>query len=636
MSLIRFEDISFEIGEQKILSDANLAIEAGERLCLIGRNGAGKSTTFKLIMGLIEPDRGSVIFESKLIISQLEQSLPISEKTTVRDIIRSGLSEIELLLRNYHELASKKLEGKNLLELEDLHKQIDTHGGWNLEQRIDTIISELNLPAEKRMDELSGGWLRRVSLGKALVQKPDILLLDEPTNHLDISTIKWLEDIVYSYKGTVIFITHDRAFIKKLASRILEIDRGKITSWPGDYNNYLRRKEKFLIDEKSEYAKFDKKLEQEEIWIRQGIKARRTRNEGRSRALMRMREERQKRVVHETQARIHIGESEKSGRKVIRIKNINYQYTDEPLINNFSLNIQRGDRIGIVGNNGIGKTTLLRLLLGKIEPNSGTVKLGTNIEIGYFDQLRQKLDPERSVADNVSDGKTHIKINGNDRHVVGYLKGFLFSPKRSMTPVKALSGGEKNRIILAKLFTKATNLLILDEPTNDLDMETLDVLEEQLVQYKGTLLVVSHDREFLDNVITSMLVFEDQDKLNHYVGNFSDWLARNQLLTQVDHHKNSNKKHQKSPERTKKIAKLSFKEQRILNALPDQIKSLEINKVHLEGKLSSSDFYNQDKNKIQSTLEEFTELTNRIEEKIEAWSILTEKEDEYKKTKDPY
>ena len=328
MSLIRFEDISFEIGEQKILSEANLAIEAGERLCLIGRNGAGKSTTFKLIMGLIEPDRGSVIFESKLIISQLEQSLPISEETTVRDVIRSGLSEIELLLTNYHELASKELKGKDLLDLEDLHKQIDTHGGWNLEQRIDTIISELNLPAEKRMNELSGGWLRRVSLGKALVQKPDVLLLDEPTNHLDISTIKWLEDIVYSYKGTVIFITHDRAFIKKLASRILEIDRGKITSWPGDYNNYVRRKEKFLIDEKNEFAKFDKKLEQEEIWIRQGIKARRTRNEGRSRALMRMREERQKRVTHENQAHIHIGESEKSGRKVIRVKNVNYQYTD--------------------------------------------------------------------------------------------------------------------------------------------------------------------------------------------------------------------------------------------------------------------------------------------------------------------
>ena len=636
MSLMRFEDISLEIGEQKILSEANLTIEAGERLCLIGRNGAGKSTTFKLIMGLIEPDRGSVIFESKLIISQLDQSLPISEETTVREIIRSGLSNIELLLKNYHELASKKLEKKGLLELENLHKQIDTHGGWNLDQRVDIIISELNLPADKRMDELSGGWLRRVSLGKALVQKPDILLLDEPTNHLDISTIKWLEDIVYSYKGTVIFITHDRAFIKKLASRILEIDRGKITSWPGNYNNYVRRKEKSLVDEKNEYAKFDKKLEQEEIWIRQGIKARRTRNEGRSRALMRMRDERQKRITQETHARIHIGESEKSGRKVIRVKNINYQYTNEPLIKNFTLNIQRGDRIGIVGNNGIGKTTLLRLLLGKIEPNSGTVKLGTNIEIGYFDQLRQKLDPERSVADNVSDGKTHIKINGRDRHVVGYLKGFLFSPKRSMTPVKALSGGEKNRIILAKLFTKATNLLILDEPTNDLDMETLDVLEEQLVQYKGTLLVVSHDREFLDNVITSMLVFEDQDKLNHYVGNFSDWLSRNQLLTEIDHHKNLYKKIEHSQSKVKKIAKLSFKEQRALNLLSDQIKLLETDKLRFEKELSSPEFYSLDKIRIQSTLEEFALLSKTIEEKIQAWSALIDKEEQYKKTKNPY
>ena len=520
MSLIRFEDISFEIGEQKILSDANLAIEAGERLCLIGRNGAGKSTTFKLIMGLIEPDRGSVIFESKLIISQLEQSLPISEKTTVRDIIRSGLSEIELLLRNYHELASKKLEGKNLLELEDLHKQIDTHGGWNLEQRIDTIISELNLPAEKRMDELSGGWLRRVSLGKALVQKPDILLLDEPTNHLDISTIKWLEDIVYSYKGTVIFITHDRAFIKKLASRILEIDRGKITSWPGDYNNYLRRKEKFLIDEKSEYAKFDKKLEQEEIWIRQGIKARRTRNEGRSRALMRMREERQKRVVHETQARIHIGESEKSGRKVIRIKNINYQYTDEPLINNFSLNIQRGDRIGIVGNNGIGKTTLLRLLLGKIEPNSGTVKLGTNIEIGYFDQLRQKLDPERSVADNVSDGKTHIKHKISAQQL---LERFLFDRKKQYDFVDKLSGGERKRLYLCTILIQNPNFLILDEPTNDLDIITLNVLESFLLDFPGCLIVVSHDRYFMDKIVDHLFVFKGSGNIEDFPGNYSDY-----------------------------------------------------------------------------------------------------------------
>ena len=632
MPLIRFEDISLDIGEQKILSKASLSIEAGERLCLIGRNGAGKSTTFKLITGQMEPDRGSVICESNVIISQLEQSLPVSEEITVREIIRSGLSEIESLLINYNDLVVGTSEETDLLRLESLHKQIEAHEGWNLDQRIDTTISELDLPADKKMNELSGGWLRRVALGKALVQKPDILLLDEPTNHLDISTIKWLEDVVYSYKGTVIFITHDRAFIKKLASRILEIDRGKITSWPGSYDNYLKRKEKSLIDEKNEFAKFDKRLEQEEIWIRQGIKARRTRNEGRVRALIKMREERRARLSHGNQARINIEESEKSGRKVIRAKNINYQYSDEPLIKNFSLNIQRGERIGIVGNNGVGKTTLLRLLLGKIKPQSGTLKLGTNIDIGYFDQTRQKIDLEKSVADNVSEGKTYVKINGKDKHIVGYLKGFLFSPKRSMTPAKVLSGGEKNRIILAKLFTKATNLLILDEPTNDLDMETLDVLEEQLMQYNGTLLVVSHDREFLDNTITSMLVFEGKNQLNHYVGNFSDWLNRKQKLTELDHHQKLHKKTREIIRESKKSTKLSYKEQQALNSLPDEIKKLEIEKNCLEKAISSSDFYNQGKEKIQSTMRELKLLTEEIEMKTDEWSALIEKEEFYKNT----
>ena len=635
MSLIRFEEISFEIGEQKILSEANLRIDSGERLCLIGKNGAGKSTTFKLLMNQIEPDQGSIIYSNNVIISQLEQALPESDKISVRNIIRSGLSKIELLLEDYHVLAKEKLNKKGLLDLEDLHKKIDNHSGWNLDQRVDTIISELDLPAEKKMNELSGGWLRRVALGKALVQNPDVLLLDEPTNHLDISTIKWLEDIIYSYKGTVIFITHDRAFIKKLATRIIEIDRGKITSWPGDYHNYILRKEKSLIDEENEFAKFDKKLEQEEIWIRQGIKARRTRNEGRARALIKMRMDRQKRVTYRKDARINIEESDKSGRKVIRAKNINYQYTNESLISNFSLNIKRGDRIGIVGNNGVGKTTLLQLLLGKIQPQSGTVKFGTNIDIGYFDQLRQKLDPEKSVADNVSDGKTYIKINGRDRHIVGYLKGFLFSPKRSMTPVKVLSGGEKNRIILAKLFTKATNLLILDEPTNDLDIETLDVLEEQLINYKGTLIVVSHDREFLDNVITSMLVFENKT-LNHYVGNFSDWLDRKQRLTEINQQEKEKEKELKtSIINSKKIEKLSYKEQRLLEILPEEIKSLEKEKKSLEEHLSSSTFYDQDKIKIQDTFDEFEKITSVIEDKIELWGSITEKEESIKRNKKP-
>ena len=500
MSLIRFEEVSLDFGDQRILVEANLAIDAGERVCLIGRNGAGKSTTFKLITGQIDCDRGEIVQKSGLIVSQLEQSLPKAQALTVSEVVRSGLQDIQALLDRYHEMSAADLDVAGLRDLETLHRQIDAHGGWQIEQRVASTISELELPVDKKLDELSGGWRRRVALARALVQKPDLLLLDEPTNHLDIATIGWLEHVVRSYDGAVMFITHDRAFLQKLATRIVEIDRGKLTSWPGDYRNFRRRKEAALAAEEKQNAEFDKKLEQEEIWIRQGIKARRTRNEGRVRNLLKMREQREQRVKQTSDARIYIEEADQSGRKVIRARNVSYGFGGEPLIENFSIRINRGDRIGILGNNGVGKTTLLRLLLGQVEPHSGTIKHGTNLEIGYFDQLRESLDEDKSVADNVGDGRTYIPLNGRDRHIIGYLKGFLFSPKRSITPVKALSGGERNRVILAKLFTRPANLLVLDEPTNDLDMETLEVLEAKLVEYAGTLMVVSHDREFLDNV----------------------------------------------------------------------------------------------------------------------------------------
>ena len=523
MSLVRFEEVSLEFGDQKILTQADLAIEPGERVCLIGRNGAGKSTTLKLITGEIEPDSGAIISKSGLAVSQLAQSLPEAMDMQVREVVKSGLAGIQLLLEQYGNRSQEKLDKQGLAELQDLHQLIDAHGGWNIEQRVEATMTELDLPADKRMNELSGGWRRRVALAKALVQKPDLLLLDEPTNHLDIITIKWLENTVYAYPGSVIFITHDRAFLQRLATRIVEIDRGKLTSWPGDFANYLIRKEKMIEDESRENAKFDKKLEQEEIWIRQGIKARRTRNEGRARALVRMREEKSRRIARDKSARMYIEEAEQSGRKVIRARKVNYRYQEEPLIEDFSIKIMRGDRIGLLGNNGVGKTTLLRLLLGELEPQSGVIKHGTNLEIGYFDQLRQTLDLEKSVADNVGGGRTHIRLNGKDRHVVGYLKGFLFSPKRSMTLAKALSGGERNRIILAKLFTQPANLLVLDEPTNDLDMETLDVLEQKLTEFNGTLIIVSHDRQFLDNVVTSTLVFEADGSIQEYVYR-ADWL----------------------------------------------------------------------------------------------------------------
>ncbi|MEM7432061.1 MAG: ATP-binding cassette domain-containing protein [Pseudomonadota bacterium] len=624
MSLLRFDDISLQFGELKILRETELVIEPGERVCLIGRNGAGKSSTFKLISGEVEPDSGEIVRSAHLVISQLHQELPEGTDALVRDVVRSGLAETEQLLAQYREQSAQSLDAEGLRELETLHARIDAHDGWHIEQRVDETITELELPGDKRLNELSGGWRRRVALARAVVQKPDLLLLDEPTNHLDIATVRWLENRLFSWPGAVLFITHDRALLRKLATRIVEIDRGKLTSWPGDYDNFLRRKEKSIEDEKTADALFDKRLAEEEAWIRQGIKARRTRNEGRVRALQKMREVREERIAPDAKARIHIEESEQSGRKVIRAKNVSYGYGDKPLIDQFSLKIMRGDRIGLIGNNGVGKTTLLRLLLGELEPQSGTIKLGTNLEIGYFDQLRQALDLEKSVAYNVGEGRTYIKLNGKDRHIVGYLKGFLFSPKRSSTPVKALSGGERNRVILAKLFTQPANLLILDEPTNDLDIETLEVLEQRLVEYSGTLIVVSHDRDFLDNVVTSTLVFESDGRVREYVGGYSDWLRHGKALAETDnpHGDAATGGAAAKARRTKPQTKLSYKDQRELDALPDEIEALETTIESLQQSAARPGFYEQDQDTIQAALAELSATESRLEERLERWSEL--------------
>jgi len=624
MSLLRFDDVSLEFGDQLILRDAELTIDAGERVCLIGRNGAGKSTTLKLIMGQLEPDRGEITARQDLVVSQLDQTLPEAMDQPVVDVIRAGLTQVEALLEEYAQKSKLDLDKYALRELEELHAKIDTHDGWHLEQRVETTITDLNLPADKKMNELSGGWRRRVALAKALVQKPDLLLLDEPTNHLDIATIRWLEDRVYNYPGAVLFITHDRAFLQRLATRIVEIDRGRLTSWPGDYENYLRRKEKALEDEAVAEDKFDKKLEEEEAWIRQGIKARRTRNEGRVRALMKMREEREQRLGRDATARIHIEEAEQSGRKVIRARNVSYAYGDEKVIDNFSIKIMRGDRIGLIGNNGVGKTTLLRLLLGELEPQTGTVKLGTGLEIGYFDQLRQELDLEKSVAYNVGEGRTYIQLNGKDRHVVGYLKGFLFSPKRSTMPVKALSGGERNRVILAKLFTRPANLLVLDEPTNDLDIETLEVLEQKLCEFAGTLIVVSHDREFLDNVVTSTIVFEQDGRIQEYVGGYSDWARRGHNLAVTDDPVEQKKRKREAAEnrRQRKANKLTYKDQRELDALPGEIERLEAKITAMQAIIEAPDFYTQDAELVQQKLRELGAAEDKLERQIERWGEL--------------
>ncbi len=623
MSLLRFDKVSLEFGEQKILTDADFSIEPGERVCLIGRNGAGKSTTLKLINGEIDFDKGDITPKANLIISQLAQNLPEAMDQLVSDVVRSGLADIQSLIEDYKRLSVLELDKHGLRELEALHARIDARDGWHLEQRIETTITELSLPADKKMSELSGGWRRRVALAKALVQKPDLLLLDEPTNHLDIATIRWLEERIYSYPGAVLFITHDRAFLQRIATRIVEIDRGHLTSWPGDYDNFLRRKEKALEDEEVANSKFDKNLEQEEIWVRQGIKARRTRNEGRVRSLQKMREERSQRIARESQARIHIEEAEQSGRKVIRARNVDFRY-DEPLIENFSIKIMRGDRIGLLGNNGVGKTTLLRLLLGEIEPTAGTIKHGTNIEVGYFDQLRQSLDLNKSVAENVGEGRTYITMNGKDRHIVGYLKGFLFTPKRSMTPIKSLSGGERNRVILAKLFTRAANLLVLDEPTNDLDIETLEVLEQKLTEFTGTLIVVSHDREFLDNVVTSTVVFEEDGKIQEYVGGYKDWLRQGHQLTERDNPGLSEARRQRKAERKsqKKRGKLSYKDQRELDLLPSEIETLEALISTLQETLAAPDFYSKEQDFVQTKLAELASAEAQLEGRVERWGEL--------------
>lgn len=636
MTLVRFDEISLEFGDQPLLVNASLTIEPGERVCLIGRNGSGKTSLLRLITGEIQPDRGDIEYKNDLRVSQLDQNLPDTLNLTAREFVARGLATIQSWLDEYEYLSDGHPDKHQLREIEKLQHKIESADGWHIEQRVETIMSELQLPADKRLSELSGGWRRRVALAKALVSKPELLLLDEPTNHLDLMTIRWLENTVYTYQGSVVFVTHDRAFLQRLATRIVEIDRGALVSWPGNYANFLRRKEKALLDEDRENRLFDKKLAEEETWIRQGIKARRTRNEGRVRALMSMRDQVANRIARPRSARISIEEGERSGRKVIRLSNVTHSYTDKPLIEGLSLKIMRGDRIGLIGNNGVGKSTLLNIILGEIPPQQGTVKHGTNLEIGYFDQTRRDLELAKTIAENIGGGKDYIRINGKDRHVIGYLTGFLFSAKRAMTPVKALSGGERNRVILARLFTRPTNLLILDEPTNDLDIETLEVLENKLVEYQGTLIVVSHDREFLDNVVTSILVFEADGSIRQYVGGYGDWERRGRELAEKDNPNQTTAMPGKSaqPDAEKTRTKLSYKEQRELDSLPTRIEALEQQYQALQEQIAAPDFYSQVHNTVQSVLEQLKSTSQELETTIEHWGKLEERKAQYQRWRD--
>ncbi len=633
MSLITLDTVSLEFGDQPILRESNLTIEAGERTCVIGRNGAGKSTLFKLISGELDPDHGEIRRKQALRISELKQALPVELGQTVTEFVTGGLAHLATLINDYRAQSQLKPDKTGLRELQKLQHLIEAEGGWHLDQRVDTVLTELELPKYRRVGELSGGWQRRVGLARALVSNPELLLLDEPTNHLDLAAIQWLEDRVRGFAGSVLFVTHDRAFLQRLANRIVEIDRAKLTSWPGDYRNFLRRKEEALHAEKIDKAEFEKKLELEEVWVRQGIKARRTRNEGRVRALLAMREEYAERQKMKPQqsARIHIEQSElESGRKVIELHNVSHGYGDKQLIEKLSLKVMRGDRIALIGNNGVGKSTLLKLMLGELKPDSGTVKLGTILEIGYFDQMRRHLDPDKTIAEVVGDGRDYVMLNGKERHVIGYLKGFLFPPKRAMTPIKAISGGERNRVILARLFTRPSNLLVLDEPTNDLDVETLEVLEERLVEYQGTLIVVSHDREFVDNVVTSTLAFEEHGKVRAYAGGFSDWERKGRKLAETDRPGGTAAAKQRGQTPTpgsdpKSQRKLSYMLQRELDRLPAKIEAMEDAVAELEMQVAAPDFYAGDYDtEVEPVMRELNWKRAELERAIERWAELEE------------
>ncbi len=627
MNLVAFDKVCLEFGDQPLLVDAAFTMEPGERVCLIGRNGAGKSSMLKLIAGDLQPDRGEVRRAPDIVISRLEQALPAEQDLTVAEVVAGGLSGLREWIDAYERKSAEASTERETRFLARLENRIEAKGGWNIQQRVNAVMTEMGLPGDRRLAELSGGWQRRVSLARALVNNPDLLLLDEPTNHLDLASIRWLEDRVRGFGGSVLFITHDRAFLQKLATRIVELDRGRVTSWPGDYRAYLARKEQALQAEADQHREFDRKLAREETWIRQGLKARRKRNEGRVRALQAMREERSRRVVPQAGPRIHVEEAEQSGRKVIEARNISHRYGNEALIDQLSLRIMRGDRVGLIGNNGVGKTTLLRILLGEISPQAGTVKLGTGLEIGYFDQLRRELDPEKTVAEVVGDGRDYVDINGKQRHIIGYLKGFLFSPKRIMSPVKSLSGGETNRIILAKLFTRPSNLLVLDEPTNDLDVETLEILEARLAEYPGTLIVVSHDRQFLDNVVTSVLVFEPGGRIREYIGSYSDWERRQRPLRERDRPATEARDRAGGADPGKgrrPAAKLSYKHKLELEQLPDRIEALEHEVARLQERAGDPDLYSRPRGEYSELLKTLSAKENELSRAVERWAELEE------------
>lgn len=638
MPLLTLDAISLAFGMQPLLDQASLNIEAGERVCLLGRNGEGKSTLLKVVSGEVTPDGGVVRLEEGAVLAVLPQNLPASDARTAYEVVASAFPETGDLLARFHTL-SQQADEASLEELMKVQERLEALDGWRLDQKVGAILAQYRVDPEQQLNTLSGGWQRRVLLAKALVAEPDILLLDEPTNHLDVPAIAWLEEALGQFRGAMLFVSHDRAFIRRMATRVVELDRGKLVSFSATYDKYLELKEKALEEEERQNALFDKRLKQEEAWIRQGIKARRTRNMGRVRALKAMREEHRQRRVRGGTASFAVEDAARSGKLVVEAREAGFRYPDgSSVISDMNLTVLRGDKIGLVGENGTGKTTLVRLLLGDLKPTEGSIRLGTNLEVAYFDQLRGELDLERNALDNLSEGREFIDINGQSKHVLGYLQEFLFSPQRARSPVSVFSGGERARLLLAKLFSKPANILVLDEPTNDLDVETLELLEAQLVEFKGTVIVISHDREFLDNVVTDTIFLDGSGRVQEFVGGYSDW--RRQGGSFPTEQKGGRQEKAAKPQQalepatknagavadsTKtKPVKLSYKLKLELEELPGKIETLENEVESLQAAISDPEFYSGPPNEVSATLEALTEKESRLEQVIERWMELEE------------
>lgn len=631
MALLTLHNAELAFGDHPLLNKSNLVIEPNERVCLVGRNGAGKSTLLKVLDGRIQLEDGTLLINTDVKVARLEQDPPTASTLSAYDFVASGMENAGEILKAYHHqlhVIAEDCSEKQLNKLQRLQEQIDQLDAWQLDSKINQILDRLAIDPESTLDQLSGGWLRKVALAKALVNDPDLLLLDEPTNHLDVGTIEWLEEFLLSFQGAIIFISHDREFIRRLSTRIIDIDRGNLSSWPGGYDEYLIAKEEALRVEEEQNSEFDRKLAIEEKWIRQGIKARRTRNEGRVRVLKSLRNERADRQNVLGKAKINIDAGTRSGKIIFEAEHVAYSYDELCIVRDFSCAIMRGDKIALVGRNGCGKSTLLKLLLNQLQPDAGEIKCGTKLEVAYFDQYRGELDPEKSVMDNLAEGKQEVEVNGIKRHVLGYLQDFLFHPERARTPVKALSGGEKNRLLLAKIFLKPSNLLILDEPTNDLDVETLELLEELLANYKGTLLLVSHDRSFVDNTVTNTWFFDGNGNVQQFVGGYSDAM-RHKTQSEVPAQPvvsdvKAPAKKDKAPVKTVAKKKLSYKLQLELDGLPRLLEELEENVESFQATINTPEFFTKDKTEADTFLAQLAQAEALLEKTFMRWEELEE------------